>query len=140
MAAGAPIPDENHVTRLCLRGYDDGEILSTAFTPRPQDQNRLSVNWVECAHVGPVHRNIEGSIARLAAIPTTEPDQPVAVLQAKSVREIQRNGCQLDVVERGSQRNLCHSVIEGMTAGPIDLSLQQDLADLANAGEVKFLP
>ena len=98
------------------------------------------MDWVECAHVDPVHQHIEGSIARLAAIPTTETGQPVAVLQAKSVREIQRNGCQLDVVERGSQRNLCHSVIEGMTGGPIDLSLQLDLADLANAREIKILP
>ena len=138
MAKGDPIPDGDHVTRLCGRGYDSGEITSAAFEPRPGDKGKLSVDWVECAYDSPARPNIEGSLARLTAI-TTDMNQPVGVLEAQAIRRIRRNGCQLDVIEHGSRRTLCHSVITGMTGGPIDLGLEQDLAELANAGDIRFL-
>ena len=58
------------------------------------------------------------------------------MLNAKQIRQIRRNGQQLDAVESHRPRWTCHGAIDGMTDGPIDLELQDDLALLANSGDI----
>lgn len=141
MSNGDPIPDADHVTRVCGRGFENDEIISTAFALLDKDRkvgNKLSVDWVECAYTIPANRNPHGSLKRLKRrTPLT--GKPVAVLHAKRIRQIRRNGQQLDVVENHRPKWSCHSAIIGMTDGPIDLDLQEDLALLANSGNIVTL-
>lgn len=138
---GDPIPNADHVTRVCGRGQDNREILSTGFALTLEDKkvgNKLSGDWVECAYTPPRNRNIQGSLRRLRRriVPC---GQLVAVLKAEQVRQIRRNGCQLDIAENHHRQWRCHCAIIGMTDGVIDLDLQQDLADLANSGVIETL-
>ena len=141
MSDGDPIPDADHVTRVCGRGFENDEITSTAFALNDKDRevgNKLSVDWVECAHTTPTHRNLEASLKRLKRrIPLT--GQPIAELNAEQIRQIRRNGQQLDAVESHRRKWSCHGAIIGMTDGPIDLDLQEDLARLANSGDIVTL-
>ena len=141
MSNGDPIPDADHVLRVCGRGYEGDEILSTAFALSDNDRkagNRLSVDWAECAYTISANRNTLGSLKRLKrkGLPT---GKPVAVLNAKQIHQIRRNGQQLNVVESHHPKWSCHGAIIGMTDGPIDLDFQEDLANLANSGDIVML-
>ena len=113
MSDGDPIPDADHVLRVCGRGYEDNEILSTAFALSDNDRNagnRLSVDWAECPYTIAANRNPLGSLKRLKRkkLPTRK---PVAVLNAKQIRQIRINGQQLDAVESHRPRWTCHGAI-----------------------------
>ena len=141
MSNGDPIPDADHVTRACGRGLENGEITSTAFALSSRDRragNKLSADWVECAYANPSDQNIQGSLKRLKKA-KLRVGQPIAVLNAEQIRLIYRNGCHLDVVENHHSRCQCHSAITGMTDGPMDQDLQEDLADLADSGDIVTL-
>jgi hypothetical protein len=46
---GDKIPDTEHVARLCYgKAIEDGEVLGAAFLPRPNKEDYLSINWLEC--------------------------------------------------------------------------------------------
>ena len=138
MAAGDSIPDDDHVSRGCgERGEEQGVVTSAAFKPRAQDKGKLSVDWVECAHVPPSKRKINGSLERLRRRPLRP--QAVAILATKDIRQIEVNGHKLDAVENPHKGNPCHSSIVGMTEGPTGFDLQEDLAEVANSGQVVYL-
>lgn len=65
MADRDGLPDGDDVARLCGRGVDNGIVTAAAFAPRPVDQNRLSVDWVQCPYAAAGDRGIEGSRQRL---------------------------------------------------------------------------
>ncbi len=127
MPVGKPLPDEDHVERGCSRGVKNNIVTSAAFEPRPQDQFRLSVEWVECPHADPSERNSEGAIARLKSIPVRGPYANLGVLD---IRSRTYNGRSLDVVELRNRP--CHAAIIGFTGDSNDLLFQDDLAEIAN--------
>lgn len=133
MAASDPLPAECHVARGCGRGCRRGTMTRVAFKARPQDDGRLSVDWVECAYALPSERNVGGSLSRLRG--RLRP-QPVAILEVGGIRRIRRNGHHLDAVEEPKPDWSCHGAITGMTGGFMDIALQEGLADLANNGQI----
>lgn len=141
MSNGDPLPNADHVTRACGRGLENGEITSTAFALSSRDRSadkKLSADWVECKHADPSDQNIQGSLKRLKKA-KLRIRQTIAVLNVEQIRQIRRNGCHLDVVENHHSKWRCHSAITGMTDGPMDQDLQEDLADLANSGNIVTL-
>lgn len=141
MSNGDPLPNADHITRACGRGLENGVITSTAFALSSRDRragNKLSADWVECAYANPSDQNIQGSLKRLKKA-KLRVGQSIAVLNAEQIRLICRNGCHLDIIEDHHSRWQCHGAIIGMTDGPIDLDLQEDLANLANSGDIVML-
>ena len=136
MARGEPIPDTDRVARATHpENVDDDIILPSAFSLTQRDKGKLSTDWVECVHDDPKRRNIGGSLRRFGQYLKIKP-QIIAILRAREIRRIHRMGRRLDAVEDPHIPNRpCHSAIIGMKYDPLDLELQQDLADLANRGE-----
>lgn len=136
MPFGDPLPDRNHVTRGCSRGYDNGEITSSAFEMRRKQERRLlriSVDWVECPYANESVQNLEGSAKRLRSRPV---DPPYAVLPVADIRQVRRGDCALDVKEYGNTGNACHCGIDGFLGTPIDLEFQVELAEIANRSPI----
>ena len=135
MASGDQIPDGNSVARgIHPKDFDKNQILPSAFALTLRDKGKLSTDWVECVHASRGNRNVKGSLERLVRL-RIRPQQ-VSILQAKSVRNINRGQRQLDAIEDSHPPQLpCHSAIVGMAYDSLDVELQQDLADLANQSE-----
>lgn len=135
MPYGQPLPNQDHVTRGCSRGHDNGEITSSAFDMRPAERNLLtiSVDWVQCPYDDPNTRNPEGSAKRLRSRPV---DPPYAILPVADIRQVRRGDLALDVKEYGNTGNACHCGIDGFLGTPIDLEFQRDLAEIANRSPI----
>ena len=55
---GDPIPDKDHIARLCVpKTVSDGQIEASAFLLR-NDEESLSVNWLECLNCSSREREI----------------------------------------------------------------------------------
>lgn len=142
MANGDPLPSSDYVSRACgRRGVEAGVVQAAAFGLRQHktaetEFGKISVDWVECTYDVAEWRNIEGSIRRLKARLIFS--QPVAILPVSGVRSIRRNGHPLDARKDGHRVDVmgCHCVIVGFTGGPLDLELQDALAELANKSSV----
>lgn len=141
MNKGDQLPEEHHVSRACGRGYVNNKVTSAAFSPRPQDENCLSVDWVECEFVEPDLRNVEGVVKR-CRLPVRP--QKLSILNNSQIRELYIQDISLDVIYypfgTGRNSNLCHSRITGMCGNIVDQDLQQELADLANRSPIVDLP
>ncbi len=139
MAKGEQLPATDRVARACGRGVDGEFVAPAAFELRSgleEELLQISVDWVECQYDIPERQNIEGSLLRLKARRLRP--QPVAILPVSDVRRIRQNGQPLDAVEYGHGVGMsqCHGAIVGFTGGPLDLELQNALAELANRGTV----
>ncbi len=93
---------------------------------------------MECVHTPAQKRNLAGSLERLSLRLRA---QRVVALVTDAIRQIEVDGHKLDAIEDPRKSNLCHSAIVGMTGTQlVDKDLQEDLADLANAGPILHLP
>lgn len=73
---------------------------------------------------------MEGSADRMRAPPKVRP--PYAILKVADIRQVRRKEWELDAKEFGHKDNPCHCAITGFSGTPVDLELQQDLAEIAN--------
>lgn len=135
MPPGEPLPDEDRVTRGCSGGYDNGEVTTGAFAMRERDLPflQISVDWVECPYADESARNFEGSVDRLRQVPVRP---PYAILSVAAIRQVIRVGRALDVYEIGGRRSPCHCGIGSFSGMPVDLELQDELAEIANRSPV----
>ena len=140
MANGNPLPDGTRVIRGCSRGYDKGEVTSSAFAMRVQERKELkiSVGWVECPYAAVNAQNLDAALIRMRNIPV---NPPYAILPSLNIRQIRRGGQALDAIEDGHYRNPCHCGIAGFSGtAAVDLELQADLAEIANRLPVLCAP
>ncbi len=140
MAAGDPLPEDDRVTRGCVRGYANGEITFSAFEMRDNEKplKRISVDWVECRYVSKGEQNVKGSVKRMKMNPFVHP--PYAVLKVADIRLVERGSYRLDAKEYGSRRKPCHCAITGFSGTPVDLEIQHELAKIANRSSVIEAP
>lgn len=143
MNKGDSLEGHDFVSRGCYRAYRKGKIRSSAFETRVVDENCLSVDWVECKYTNECERCVEGTIRRQASRLTKRP-QKLVILNVEKIRAITCDKIFLDVIYfptgKGKRRNKCHCRIKGLTGGPTDQDIQQDLADLANRSQIVDLP
>ena len=142
MTAEKPLPNTDHVTRGCSRGYENDEVTASAFALREIEIRRgllrISVDWVECAYAKGSERTQAASAERSrhrGARP------PYALLAVSAIRQIKGQSddpvpivYQLDVKESGS----CHCGITGYTNSSVDLQFQAELAEIANESPVTW--
>lgn len=137
MNKGDSLSNQDSVSRGCSRGFRRGKVRSSAFALRPQDNNCLSVDWVECIFADEEDRCIAGTIKR-QSVRLRERPQILAILNVGEIRNITVMDSSLDVIYfptgKGKKRNKCHCRITGMTGSPTDQDFQQELAELANRG------
>lgn len=144
MNSGDALANQDSVSRGCWRGFKNGKVRSSAFSPRNIDDNCLSVDWVECAFADPDQRCIEGSVRRQGDFLKKIRPQKLSILNVGEVKNIAVQVVSLDVIYfptgMGKKRNRCHCRITGMNGGPADQNFQQELANLANRSPLAELP
>ncbi len=142
MAKGDPLPNEDHVLRGCgPRGINrSNKVTVAAFEPRRQDEYELSVAWVECPCAPVAGNKDQAALGRLGE--TLSLEQKVCKLNVGEVRQLFNEETKLDVLEDGLEDDPCHSVIVGLAGASRNgmLQLREQLADLANQGEIFNLP
>ena len=83
---GDTIPDDHHITRLCLpKHVEDEQIQATAFHLRPID-DYLSVNWLEFLKCSSREREIDEIRKTYMAKLDVRPRAKIAVLNVGTVR------------------------------------------------------
>ena len=113
---GDTIPDQNHISRLCLPKHVDNEqIQATAFQLRPPNEDFLSVNWLEFLNCQSRESEIEEMQKVYCAKLDVKPRAKIAVLNVGEVRKKvlteSPDGRNLEVLHNPSMNDPSHSGI-----------------------------
>lgn len=114
---GDVIPDENHVARYCPRIHisSEGDILASAFYLK-EDENTLSVNWLEC--LGAPNREQEIQRLRETIALTLRKSAKFAVVNIgnlrKSILEESPDKRNLLLLHEPTEKDPSHSEISNM--------------------------
>ena len=133
------IPDDNSVARFCSAATvldSTGHVTGAAFFPRPQDEGRISVEWVECVSAPPLTVQLDAIRASLSKrVVGYRASGKIALLRTGDVRNVVHENQRLDVVHRPTHSSRCHAGIIGLD-GLLVLPLAEMLSDLANTNTV----
>lgn len=131
------LPDDDHAARYIdfahLDTANGGRIMSTAFQPRPQDHNRLSVSWIEPEPGNALTDKILNTKSRMKDyIKPYNPNGKISAVNVRRVKLIECKSNQIQVRQARTRRNNNHSVIVCQPNEADILDVTEDLAILAD--------
>jgi len=134
---GDTVPDTDHVSRLFRNSqFDDNELQPSAFVLSPNDDDGLSVNWLE--HASTSHRTaLDAILAAARTKRTVKPNERFAVMNVGRALEEAHNKCPELAIEhdpesppRTDWTDETHSLIKNMTSGN-NMAVAEILAEIA---------